>query len=99
GAHVIVMDECYRRSRQFCRQILPRYGIDVSFVETNNYEQLEQTITKKTRLIISESPTNPYLNVIDMERIADIAKQHRVKVLIDGTFATPYNQRPLDFGI
>jgi cystathionine gamma-synthase len=99
GAHVIVMEECYRRSRQFCSQILPRYGIDVSFVETNNYEQLEQTITKKTRLIVSESPTNPYLNVIDMERIADIAKQHRVKVLIDGTFATPYNQRPLDFGI
>ena len=99
GDHLIVMDECYRRSGQFCSQILPRYGIDVSFVETNNYEQLEQAITKKTRLIISESPTNPYLNVIDMERIGDIAKQHRVKVLIDGTFATPYNQRPLDFGI
>ena len=99
GTHVIIMDECYRRSRQFCSQVLPRYGIDVSFVKTGDYEQLEQTITKKTRLIISESPTNPYLNVIDLERVANIANAHRVKVLIDGTFATPYNQRPLDFGI
>jgi cystathionine gamma-synthase len=99
GTHVIIMDECYRRSRQFCSQVLPRYGIDVSFLKTGDYEQLEQTITKKTRLIISESPTNPYLNVIDLERVANIANAHRVKVLIDGTFATPYNQRPLDFGI
>ena len=99
GTHVIIMDECYRRSRQFCSQVLPRYGIDVSFLKTGDYEQLEQTITKKTRLIISESPTNPYLNVIDLERVANSANAHRVKVLIDGTFATPYNQRPLDFGI
>ncbi len=99
GAHVIVMDECYRRSRQFCRQILPRYKIDVTFVETGNYDQLASAITDSTRLIISESPTNPYLNVIDLDKVTDIAARHRVKVLIDGTFATPYNQKPLDFGI
>ena len=99
GSHLIVMDECYRRSRQFCRQILPRYDIDVDFVETGNFDQLESAITDRTRLIISESPTNPYLNVIDLEKVTDIAAKHRVKVLIDGTFATPYNQKPLDFGI
>ena len=99
GAHVIVMDECYRRSRQFCRQILPRYNIDVTFVKTGDYEELETSINEKTRLIVSESPTNPYLNVIDLEKITEIAARHRVKVLIDGTFATPYNQKPLDFGI
>ncbi len=99
GAHVIVMDECYRRSRQFCSQILPRYDIDVTFVETCNYDHLASAIKDNTRLIVSESPTNPYLNVIDLEKVTDIAARHRVKVLIDGTFATPYNQKPLDYGI
>ncbi|MBI4553859.1 MAG: aminotransferase class I/II-fold pyridoxal phosphate-dependent enzyme [Candidatus Latescibacteria bacterium] len=99
GSHVIIMDECYRRSRQFCLQVLPKYGIDVSFVETGNYEHLDDAITDRTRLIISESPTNPYLNVLDLERLVRIARAHRVKVLIDGTFATPYNQQPLSYGI
>ncbi len=99
GSHVIVMDECYRRSAQFCKQTLPRYNINVTFVETGNYNQLESAITDSTRLIVSESPTNPFLNVIDLKKVTDIAARHRVKVLIDGTFATPYNQQPLDFGI
>lgn len=99
GAHVVIMDECYRRSRQFCRQVLPRFGLGVTFVKTGDYEELEQAITDRTRLIISESPTNPYLNVIDLERVVAIARAHRVKVLIDGTFATPYNQQPLEFGV
>lgn len=99
GAHIIIMDECYRRSRQFCRQILPRYGIDATLIKTGDYEALEAAITGNTRLIISESPTNPYLNVIDLERVTAIAKARRIKTIIDGTFATPFNQRPLDYGI
>jgi len=99
GAHVIIMDECYRRSRQFCLQALPRYGIDVSLVKTGDYEALEAAITDRTRIIVSESPTNPYLNVIDLERIAVLGRTHGIKTLIDGTFATPFNQRPLEFGI
>jgi len=87
GTHVIIMDECYRRSRQFCSQVLPRYGIDVSFLKTGDYEQLEQTITKKTRLIISESPTNPYLNVIDLERVANIANVPSIRTLTRCAFA------------
>jgi len=99
GSHVVIMDECYRRTRQFCLQVLPRYGIEVSFVKTGDYEAMQKAITEKTRLIVSESPTNPYLNVIDLERIASIAKEHRLKVMIDSTFSTPYNQRPIEFGI
>ena len=99
GSHVIVMDECYRRSREFCHKVLPRYGIEVSFVKTCDYEALEQAITDQTRLIVSESPTNPYLSVVDLERVVAIAKARRVKVMIDGTFATPYNQKPLESGV
>ena len=99
GSHVVIMDECYRRSRQFCNHYLPRYGIEVTTVKTGDYDALAAAITDRTRLIISESPTNPFLTVIDLERVVAIAKARRVKVLVDSTFATPYNQRPLDYGI
>lgn len=99
GSHVVIMDDCYRRSRQFCNQYLPRYGIESTLVKTGDYEELAAAITDRTRLIISESPTNPYLNVIDLERVVAIAKARRVKVLIDATFATPFNQRPLEYGV
>ena len=59
GAHVIVMDECYRRSRQFCRQILPRYNIDVTFVKTGDYDELASAITSKTGLSDRNSSESP----------------------------------------
>jgi cystathionine gamma-synthase len=64
-----------------------------------DYDALEAAIQDNTRLIISESPTNPYLRVVDLEKLAHIAREHRVKTIIDATFATPVNQRPLEFGI
>ncbi|MCL4871254.1 MAG: aminotransferase class I/II-fold pyridoxal phosphate-dependent enzyme [Anaerolineae bacterium] len=99
GAHVIFTDDCYRKTRQFCNSFLRRFGIETSQVPVGDYAALEQAIQANTRLIISESPTNPYLRVVDLERLADIAHRHRVKTLIDATFATPINVRPLQFGI
>jgi cystathionine gamma-synthase len=99
GGHLVLTEEGYRRTRQFCRTLLQRLGIDYTFVETGNYEALETAIRPTTRLIFSESPTNPHLRVMDLERLVDIGRQHNVKIAIDSTFATPYNQRPLDFGI
>jgi len=99
GGHLVLTEEGYRRTRQFCRTLLQRLGIDYTFVETGNYAALEAAIRPSTRLIFSESPTNPHLRVMDLERLADIGRQHNVKIAIDSTFATPYNQRPLDFGI
>jgi cystathionine gamma-synthase len=64
-----------------------------------DYDTLEAAIQSNTRLIISESPTNPYLRVVDLERLVSIARQHRIKTMIDATFATPINQRPLAFGV
>lgn len=100
GAHVVMTDDCYRRTRQFCMTFLKRLGIETSVVPMGDYEALENAIIrKKTRFIISESPTNPYLRVADLERIAELGRKHRVRTLIDSTFATPVNQRPLDWGI
>ncbi len=99
GAHVVVTDDAYRRTRQFLHQILRRYGVEVSTVPAGDYQRMEEAVRQTTRLIFSESPTNPYNRILDLERVADIGRRHRVKTVIDSTFATPINQRPIDFGI
>ena len=68
-------------------------------VPAGDYQAIAEAIRPTTRLLVSESPTNPYNRIVDMERFAEIGRRHRVKTLIDATFATPYNQRPLEFGI
>ncbi len=99
GTHVVVTDDSYRRTRQFLNQTLSRYGIEVSTVPAGDYEALEDAIRPTTRALVSESPTNPYNRILDLERFAAIGRRHRVKTIIDATFATPYNQRPLEWGV
>ncbi len=99
GQHVVLTSDCYRRTRQFCRTVLSRFGVDFTLVAPDDWQGLQAAIRPTTRLIVSESPTNPYLHVIDLERLVGIARAHKVKTLIDSTFATPINQRPLEFGV
>lgn len=99
GAHVVIGDDCYRRTRQFCKTYLKKFGIETTVVPMGDFAALEAAIRPNTRLIVSESPTNPYLRVVDLVRLVEIAKRHGVKTLIDSTFASPVNQRPLDFGV
>ena len=99
GAHVVVTDDAYRRTRQFLNQVLRRYGVEVTTVPAGDYERLEEAIRRTTRLVFSESPTNPYNKVIDLDRIGDIGRRHRLITIIDSTFATPVNQLPLEHGI
>jgi cystathionine gamma-synthase len=99
GAHLVIGDDCYRRTRQFCLTFLKRLGITTTVVPMGDLAALEAAIQPNTRLIVSESPTNPYLRCVDLVGLAEIARRHGVKTLIDATFATPINQRPLDFGI
>lgn len=101
GTHVVMTDDCYRRTRQFCGVFLKRLGIETTVVPMGDYDALEDAVRshRRTRYVISESPTNPYLRVADLERIVEIARRHRVRTLIDSTFATPVNQRPLEWGI
>lgn len=100
GSHIIFTDDCYRKTQQFCQTFLARLGIESSQVPMGDYAALEAAIQPNTRIILSESPTNPYLRVVDLARLAAIAKPHkRIKTIIDATFATPINQRPLTFGI
>jgi cystathionine gamma-synthase len=99
GDEIIFTDECYHRSRQYCRQQLARFGITTREVKTGDYQALEEAIKPNTRLLISESPTNPHLSILDLERFVTIAKKYSVETLIDATLATPYNIRPLEFGV
>lgn len=99
GAHVVVTDDAYRRTRQFLLHILRRYGVEVTVVPAGDYDRMEEAIRPTTRVLFSESPTNPYNRILDLDRVADIARRHRVKSIIDSTFATPINQRPIEFGI
>ena len=99
GDEVIFFDECYHRSREFCAKHLSRFGVVTRQVKTGDYQAMEAAINDKTRLLISESPTNPHLSVIDLERFADIGKRRGVDTLIDATLATPYNLQPIAFGV
>ncbi len=99
GDEIIFFDECYHRSREFCTKHLSRYGVVTRQVPTCDYAAMEAAITPKTRLLISESPTNPHLSCIDMERYVQIGREHGVETLIDATLATPCNLRSIEAGV
>lgn len=99
GDEVIFFDECYHRSREFCTKHLSRFGVTTRQVKACDYEAMEAAITPATRLLVSESPTNPHLSVVDLERFAEIGGRRGVETLIDATLGTPYNLRPIAAGI
>jgi cystathionine gamma-synthase len=100
GDHVILFRDCYRRTRQFTSQLLVRFGIEHSLLEPGDLSALEREIRPNTRLVVSESPTNPYLYCVDLERLVKVVRARgRIRVLVDSTFATPINCRPLQFGV
>ena len=99
GDEVIFFNECYHRSREFCAKHLSRFGVVTRQVEACNYEAMSNAINENTRMLISESPTNPHLSCVDLEQFAELGKQHRVETLIDATLATPYNLRPIEHGV
>ncbi|MFC1922912.1 trans-sulfuration enzyme family protein [Chloroflexota bacterium] len=99
GANLVITDDCYRRTREFCSTFLKRLGISCTVAPMGNYEALEEAIQPNTRLLLSESPTNPYLRTLDLIRFAEIARKHKVKSIVDATFATPLNIQPIPLGV
>ncbi len=99
GDEVVFFNECYHRTREFCAKHLSRFGVVSREVPACNYAAMEGAITPRTRLLVSESPTNPHLSVVDLERFAALGARHGIETLIDATLATPYNLRPIAAGI
>jgi cystathionine gamma-synthase len=99
GDEIIFFDECYHRSREYCRKHLSRFGVKTIDVKTGDYDAMEAAITPNTKLLVSESPTNPHLSIVDLDRFAEIGKQHNVLTIIDATLATPFNIQPIAHGV
>ncbi len=100
GDHFILTEDCYRKTRQLSLDIMQgKLGIGCTLVPLGDYDALEAAITPRTRLVLTESPTNPYLRVADLPRLADISRRKRILTIVDATFGTPYNSRPLDYGM
>lgn len=99
GDEVIFFDECYHRSREFCTKHLSRFGVVTRQVKACDYEAMEAAITPLTKMLVSETPTNPHLSVVDLERFVEIGQRLGVETLIDATLATPFNLRPVEYGV
>lgn len=100
GDHVVLTSDCYRRTRQFLKGTLARFGVESTLVEPGDSALVAAAILPgKTRVVLTEAPSNPYLRVADIPAIAAACKAHRgVKLLVDATFATPINLRPIAHG-
>ncbi len=98
GDHLILTQDCYRKTREFALTFLTRFGISTSIAPSDDLAALEALITPRTRLIFTEMPTNPYLRVIDLPALVEIAHRHNSLVGVDSTFATPFNLRPAEYG-
>jgi cystathionine gamma-synthase len=105
GDHLLMVRDSYRRTRDFAQKCLSRWGIEVTFVSAQavNTEVAREAwvaaIRPNTRLILAETPTNPYLRVIDLSQMTAIARERGIITLLDSTFATPINMRPLEQGV
>ena len=98
SGHIIFTNDCYRQTRDFATTKLVEFGLQVSLVDPTA-DAIAKAIQPNTNIIFTESPTNPYLRVLDIPAIVKVAKQHRVMTIIDATLATPYNIKPLDIGV
>jgi len=99
GDHIVAQRDIYGGVIKFLSKWLPKMGIETTFVDTNDIEQHERAIRHNTKLLHIESPTNPNVRVVDLEKIAALAHKHGLITTIDSTFATPINCRPAEWGI
>ena len=99
GSHVIAMDDLYGGTRRLFEGVRKASaGLEFSFVDLTELAALRAAIRDETRLLWIESPSNPLLKIADLESVAALAHEHGILVAADNTFATPYSQRPLEFG-
>jgi cystathionine gamma-synthase len=96
--HIIFTGDCYRQTRDFATNFLGKFGIEHSIVDPTA-EAIEKAIKPNTNIIFTESPTNPYLRVLDIPAIVKVAKKRKIMTIIDTTLATPYNIKPIEMGV
>lgn len=98
GDHIIVTKDVYGGTHKFLTNLGTRFGIEYSFVNCNDLEEINSAIQENTRAVYIETPSNPSLTLIDIEAISSITRENNIPLIIDNTFMTPYLQKPLDLG-
>lgn len=98
GDHLLSCNAVFGSTHNIIKKYLPNYGIECSYVSADKPEEWEAAIRPNTKMIYLETPTNPGLDIIDLEFVAALAKKHNLILNVDNCFATPVNQRPIDFG-
>lgn len=98
GARVLMQEDIYHGYRVVAEEYLSRWGIDVAIVDTTRLDEVEAALASPTALLWAESPSNPLMKVVDIEALSRMAHAANAKLLVDGTFATPYLQNPLALG-
>jgi len=99
GDHLILARDSYHRTREFALTLLSRLGIETTLVPVDQPAVIREAIKPNTRLLFAETPSNPYLRVLDLHAAVEIARRHGLLTAVDSTFATPINLRPLAYGV
>jgi len=98
GKHLVAHNSLYGPSRAIMESLYPKYGVESSFVDATNVENVRKAIKPNTSLIYLETPANPTIGITDIEAICKLAHEHNIPVCVDNTFCSPYLQKPLDLG-
>eukprot|EP01121_Diplochlamys_sp_Union-15-3_P010202 TRINITY_DN2845_c0_g1_i2.p1 TRINITY_DN2845_c0_g1~~TRINITY_DN2845_c0_g1_i2.p1 ORF type:complete len:182 (+),score=28.72 TRINITY_DN2845_c0_g1_i2:437-982(+) len=99
GDHAIVTSFVYGGTEEVFAHVLPRFGVEVSWINSSDISAYASQIKKNTTLMFGETPNNPNLNVVDLEAFGKLGREHNILTVIDGTFASPYNQTPIKYGV
>jgi cystathionine beta-lyase/cystathionine gamma-synthase len=98
GDHVVVADDLYGGTYRLFSQVMPRFGVDFTYVDATRPQEIDRATRDTTRMVWIESPTNPLLRLIDIAACAEIARRRSAMLVVDNTFATPFLQNPLALG-
>ena len=99
GDHVISGDDVYGGTYRLFKDVMQNFGVEFTFLRMDSRQRIEQAIKPNTRMLWLETPSNPLLNIVDIEMAVDIARKHNLLTVIDNTFATPCFLRPIEYGI
>jgi cystathionine beta-lyase/cystathionine gamma-synthase len=98
GDHAVVSDNTYGGTFRLFDKVLTRYELSFSYVDTSRLEDVERAFTPSTRMLFVETPTNPVMRLTDLRAAAELAHRHNTRLVVDNTYASPFVQRPIEFG-
>jgi cystathionine beta-lyase/cystathionine gamma-synthase len=99
GDHIICGEDVYGGTYSLFKDVMPAFDLEFTFVRMDDPRRIEEAVKPNTRMLWIETPSNPVLSIVDIEMVTDIARKHKLLTVMDNTFATPYFQRPIEYGV